>query len=450
MKGLFLLLAMLACSANVLWAQDTIRFGDTNSRYIFPPLVPYDTSIDLFYFSYSEGQSSRIWSHSGNFLQEFTSYMGYIVDEPTIIYGIAAAVSSFHPPFVFCLGNASQYTQYSIGLFDFEAYAMLVQKEGDQYYHADSARWHNQLPNRYVVFPQSDLYVPDIGDTTVSTYEFYFPEPCVVQDTFGVGIWFTYIEAIDSIATQMAFVSGYFGGTNTKSQFRIDEYLNIEEGICSRGYSLTPEYERMICLFPIIAPPDTDSFGCPRVENFRLIGQYRDGIPTFDWDTQVGQSQFQVAYGPADGDPDSYTVLTATSQPYLLSAQDLDPTVVYAARCRGGCQHICPLHDTVSWSEWSDTVHFCTSALDIVPVEGGLAFTLSPNPARESVTVTVGEGIALPCTVGLRDEAGHELLRQRMEGRETTLSTKGLPAGLYLVTLDTQKGSSTQKLVVER
>lgn len=374
--------------------------------------------------------------------------MGYIVDEPTIIYGIAATASD-NPPFI-------QYSNYGtvyhsrLGQCDFEAYAMLVQKEGDQYYHADSARWHNQLPNRYVVYPQHRTDFPDIGDTTVSTYEFYFPEPCVVRDTFGVGIWFTYLETIDSISNAVVFSMGTVGGRNIKPQFIILEGFSVREDIYSHSYD-TSRTEAIGGFFPIIAPPDTDSFECPSVENFRLSGHNREGMPTFDWDTQVGQSQFQVAYGPADGDPDSYTVLTATSRPYLLSAQDLDPTVVYAARCRGGCLHSCSLHDnTLFWSEWSDTVQFCTSALDIVPVEGGLAFTLSPNPARESVTVTVGEGIALPCTVGLRDEAGHELLRQRMEGRETTLSTKGLPAGLYLVTLDTQKGSSTQKLVVER
>ena len=89
-------------------------------------------------------------------------------------------------------------------------------------------------------------------------------------------------------------------------------------------------------------------------------------------------------------------------------------------------------------------------------------FTLSPNPARDEVTVTVGENAVLPCEVVLRDEQGRKLLRRRMgvdpdssshptkEGTRLTLSTRGLAAGLYLVTLESPQGSSTQKLVVER
>ena len=53
-----------------------------------------------------------------------------------------------------------------------------------------------------------------------------------------------------------------------------------------------------------------------------------------------------------------------------------------------------------------------------------------------------------PCVVVLRDEQGRELLRQRMEGRELTLSTRGLSTGLYLITLESPHVSCTQKLVV--
>ena len=85
-----------------------------------------------------------------------------------------------------------------------------------------------------------------------------------------------------------------------------------------------------------------------------------------------------------------------------------------------------------------------------MPVERGeVAFVLSPNPAKERVTVAVGEDVGMPCTVVLRDEQGRELLRQRMEGRELTLSTRGLAAGVCLVTVESPRGSSTQKLVVE-
>ena len=198
-------------------------------------------------------------------------------------------------------------------------------------------------------------------------------------------------------------------------------------------------------------PPDTDSFECPEVENFRLA-DHVDGRPLFNWSAQAGQRPFQVAYGPADQDPDGYRVVNASATTYQLPDRELDSTVVYAARCRGRCHHTCPLHDTIVWSEWSDTVHFCTGSrhpVGFVPTEGeGSTFVLRPNPAKERVTMTVGEGVMPPCVVVLRDEQGRELLRQRMEGRELTLSTRGLSTGLYLITLESPQVSCTQKLVV--
>ena len=98
----------------------------------------------------------------------------------------------------------------------------------------------------------------------------------------------------------------------------------------------------------------------------------------------------------------------------------------------------------------------------IEQAEGARLFTLSPNPARDEVTVTA-EGVdGLVCWLTLRDEQGRELLRRRMdthpvsstspaqEGASLTLSTRELAAGLYFVTLESPQGSSTQKLVVER
>lgn len=85
----------------------------------------------------------------------------------------------------------------------------------------------------------------------------------------------------------------------------------------------------------------------------------------------------------------------------------------------------------------------------MVSPRGSISFELNPNPAREVVTVTLGDGVMLPCEVVLRDEQGRDQNRQQMEGRELTLSTRGLAAGLYLVTVESPRGSHTQKLVVE-
>ena len=209
-------------------------------------------------------------------------------------------------------------------------------------------------------------------------------------------------------------------------------------------------------IFPIIVPPDTDAVVGIPVSGFHQTDDY-DGWPAFVWDRTSRQETYEFGYGPADQDPDGYRVVTTTMPMLILRDSTLDSTVVYAARCRASSHHACAIHDTTAWSEWTDTVQFRLSTTTphggegIVPTEGrGAMFALSPNPAKERVTVTVGQDAEPPCTVVLRDEQGRELLRRRMEGRTLTLSTRGLAAGVYLVTLESPRGSSTQRLVVER
>ena len=106
--------------------------------------------------------------------------------------------------------------------------------------------------------------------------------------------------------------------------------------------------------------------------------------------------------------------------------------------------------------------YFVRQQVDIDTVaDADILFTITPNPAKERVTVTIGQGAEPPCTVVLRDEQGRELLRRRMDsypgssshpsqkGTSLTLSTRELAAGVYLVTLESPRGNSTQRLVVE-
>ncbi len=78
-------------------------------------------------------------------------------------------------------------------------------------------------------------------------------------------------------------------------------------------------------------------------------------------------------------------------------------------------------------------------------------FTLTPNPARGSVTVSVTdpEAVGGKCTLTLSDAAGRRLLTQPVEAATFSLPLDGHPAGTYFLTLATPSRSSTQKLVVE-
>ena len=78
------------------------------------------------------------------------------------------------------------------------------------------------------------------------------------------------------------------------------------------------------------------------------------------------------------------------------------------------------------------------------------AFTITPNPARDIVTVTLADGCdRAHATLVLRDALGKELRRLAPSADKTAIPLQGLPAGTYLLTLTTPQGSSTQKLVIE-
>ena len=460
MKRKILILALLVLVFGSVQAQDTVRYGDSNYYH-----MPHDSIIAI-----------RSVSPNAPFDPLWLNYVEYCTREPLNVYGIAI-LSYYKPHFMqsnFATGGLISVDTTAANV---DLYAMLLIKEGGHYYHVDSVRWRPFSPNKYFEFEQNRFtYHGRAFDTVVPVYEFYFSMPRVVADTFYVGIFSTWAN-FDRQGNRVSYINGYYGsGADEVGKYWSLLLLEVESG----GNALLGEqfYKRGVLhdgvveiidtasyrmerwsswlggAFPIIVPPDTDIFECPGVENFRL-SSYVEGHPMFRWDAQEGQGPFQIAYGPADQPVDSHRVATAVRQPYVLPDGGLDSTVLYAARCRGRCHHTCPLHDTIFWSEWSDAVEFWTGSRrpgseGIVSPDDAVAFTLSPNPARDEVTVTVGSAAASPCVVVLRDGQGRELLRQRMEGGEVTLSTRGLPAGLYLTTLESPQGSSTQKLVVER
>ena len=457
-KIIYLVLVVLVFGA--VQAQDTVRYGDSNYYH-----MPHDSIIVI-----------RSISHNALFGSYGHNYIEYTAGEPLTIYGIAI-LSYYKPHFIEHNGARGSMMRVDTTAANVDLYAMLLIKEGGHYYHVDSARWRPFSPNKYFEFDQNHFTFHERGfDTVVPVYEFYFSMPRVVVDTFYVGIFSTFAN-FDSQGNRVGYINGYNGSDGGEVGKNWPLFLlaidsggcsALEEQFCKAGrlqdgvveivdtsYYRLDGWPRVIGgAFPIIVPPDTDSFECPRVENFRLTG-YVDGHPKFGWDAQAGQGPFQIAYGPADQPVDSHRVAPAMKQPYVLPDGGLDSTVLYVARCRGRCHHTCPLHDTIFWSEWSDAVEFWTGSRrpgseGIVSPDDAVAFTLSPNPARDEVTLTVGSTVTSPCVVVIRDEQGRELLRQRMEGGEVTLSTRGLPAGLYLTTLESPQGSSTQKLVVER
>ena len=79
-------------------------------------------------------------------------------------------------------------------------------------------------------------------------------------------------------------------------------------------------------------------------------------------------------------------------------------------------------------------------------------FSITPNPARNSVTVTINSQLPIlnsQFSLTLSDAAGRELLNTKVSTPNFQLSLSQYPAGTYFVTLRTPDATSTQRLVIE-
>ena len=212
----------------------------------------------------------------------------------------------------------------------------------------------------------------------------------------------------------------------------------------------------LLCMFPIIVPPDTDSYVCAGVDSVRVQGSGSGWVNVAWAPGSSDQDLFQIAYGVRGEDPERYASVTNLESPRVIFDDAIDTGIYYSVRVRGRCHHRCAVHDTLMWGPWSDLVHFHVGnhepGTGIAAPEATTAFTLSPNPTSGEVTVVLpplGEGAMLT----VADATGREVRRQSLppsaEGTRLRLNLKGLPAGAYFVTLVTPQGSHTEKLFVK-
>ena len=131
-----------------------------------------------------------------------------------------------------------------------------------------------------------------------------------------------------------------------------------------------------------------------------------------------------------------------------------------------------PLADSIQFLHWNDSVNdnprtiivtqdtAFTAYFELIPQPEGInapdaktpLFTLTPNPAHNSVTVTVNPQLSIlnsQLSITLSDAAGRELLNSRVSTHNFQLSISQYPAGTYFVTLRTPDTASTQRLVIE-
>lgn len=266
--------------------------------------------------------------------------------------------------------------------------------------------------------------IEGIDTLVMPFYEFYFRKPLYIPEgvRFYVGVshspYNVYNHAIRSnphypvmLYDCPQFYSQVRGGSPTQidgcrfdgldSVWRLWKGLlnGLTDWMCDRCHIPFASLEREVNysyykyfangFSPIIQPP-TDSarifpphvhpLRAEGVHNFR-VAELDSAHATFAWDTLepsdwgpvgVNVNAYQVNYAPYmqvydEGD----TLMVMSTSDGCTLYMPFDSTVMYKARCRARSRHMCDIHDTVVWGEWSDEVYFHTGVgvPDTVPLE---------------------------------------------------------------------------------
>ena len=190
---------------------------------------------------------------------------------------------------------------------------------------------------------------------------------------------------------------------------------------------------------------------CPEVTDLTYSDLQGNSV-VLDWQCDPDVTQWEVQFGPI-GFTQGYGITSYTDHhPYTLTG--LTGETDYDIYVRSVCD------DDWFSEHWSNPVTVTTPYSSIAdPGSASPFFTLSPNPATGSVSITVNSQFSIPnsqLSIVLRDATG----RIRFSSFITTGTTEqpfshtiplhDYPAGIYFVTLVTPQGTTTRKLTIER
>ena len=237
------------------------------------------------------------------------------------------------------------------------------------------------------------------------------------------------------------------------------------------AYSAEPEYYNCmynpyLCGFvaidyilPILELP------CPAAKP--TVTESRQGLVRFNWwEGDTNLYQIAISSYPADSTlfvSDTLTDSTFIVNDSVMAALNLAEGRYYI-HLRRVCNYMDSPYHSLLWSKWGEgrMFYYAPEREGITSVdEAAPVFALSPNPASQTVTVEVfgvtsqGETRQIgetrqAASLQIVNLEGRIVGESRIEGEKADLDVSHLPAGVYLVRLQTPQGSATRKLTIAR
>lgn len=316
---------------------------------------------------------------------------------------------------------------------------------------------YNDHPKRYIALPmtssvgsgatlcEKENLRPSVKYSSLR--EYYFDSAITVVDSFYLGWEYNYrpIGADDPNAEQITVYCMYHNAQKTSLSWSenvpcrlISPQLYMYHDLTSSETSSNWSYRTLneyLLVFPIIEIDTMALMPCatPATPTVTFHDNARARVEWVDYDNY----EWTVAVAAAGRSPESGRMYSAAMTYIDLTGLNADSA--YSVYVKGHC------HGEI-WSDWSLPCRIDALPNEGIEKPGTVRFSLSPNPAVSTVTVTAA---AQQGTVTVIDMQGREMISCSLKGTETVLDIKALAAGTYIVKLDTPQGNSTQKLTVE-
>ena len=194
---------------------------------------------------------------------------------------------------------------------------------------------------------------------------------------------------------------------------------------------------------------DTISFTtptCPDATNLTYTN-LRSNSVDLDWHSEDTISLWEISYGAPGFQNNQGTNVLADHHPFTLTG--LESETEYELILRSICGSGFPSE------HWSNHIIFTTAPAGIDDRPSAHGFTVRPNPARERLTIALGEAIEGPVRLTLRDAQGRTVHQSTLapgtRSKTITINSDALstPPGIYFATISTTTFSATRKFIVE-
>lgn len=291
--------------------------------------------------------------------------------------------------------------------------------------------------------------------TTCPIYERYFDTAVWVTDSFYVG-YTTHATAEPGYYVQcktIGFNPIYWvncpceecplrinGCTNYSLVFPYIEVLDNTNVIINRN--IAPSLR---ITFPIIqvdtTVPPRDA--CEPITGVEALPN--DSSVVVTWDGFPNYTAVKLRYGRPNLPTSQWTELDVTGYT-VYSLVGLEPSTRYGvslmAMC-DSCKKQTPWTEPVYFYTATDTTHHDTTGITAPSLLASQTF-LQPNPANDEVTVSSSFSLK---RIELHDAAGVLVYSEPSFGHQATVSLHLLRAGTYIVTIETEYGTTHKRLV---